>query len=80
MKFVANSLLSVFCLLVRASAVPKINLKRETPTPGQVPDVYYFSTLTASSTLKWVPCYSDLYQCTRLEVPLKYNDPNGEKT
>ena len=32
-----------------------------------------------SAKLKWVPCFKDHY-CTRLEVPLDYSEPEGEKS
>ena len=47
--------------------------------PGPTPDVSYFSRLTASPELKWVSCYDEVYQCARLEVPLDYSKPKGEK-
>ncbi|KAL0056779.1 hypothetical protein AAF712_016608 [Marasmius tenuissimus] len=40
-----------------------------------------WGTLEPSKDLKWVPCYTNAggFQCTRLEVPLDYNNPEGDK-
>lgn len=78
MKTLAPFFLAASCLLNHASASPYINVKRQAPTPAQSPDVNYFSTLTASSKLKWMTCYTD-YKCARLEVPLNYKSPEGQK-
>ncbi|EJD44688.1 hypothetical protein AURDEDRAFT_103901 [Auricularia subglabra TFB-10046 SS5] len=32
-----------------------------------------------SETLEWVPCYETPYQCARLQVPLNYAKPRGQK-
>lgn len=45
------------------------------PAPAVKVDLNYFSTLPASKTLKWVPCYGDAYFCARLKVPLDYFKP-----
>ena len=78
MKLFAPILLVASCTLNHASASPYLNIKRQAPTPPQSPDVNYFSTLTASSKLKWVTCYTD-YECAKLEVPLNYKNPKGQK-
>ncbi|KAJ8092912.1 hypothetical protein PM082_023546 [Marasmius tenuissimus] len=40
-----------------------------------------WGTLQPSKDLQWVPCYTEQggFQCTRLEVPLNYSNPEGEK-
>ncbi|KAJ8092780.1 hypothetical protein PM082_023608 [Marasmius tenuissimus] len=40
-----------------------------------------WSTLQPSKDLQWVSCYTEQgdFQCTRLEVPLDYNNPEGDK-
>ncbi|KAJ7269217.1 Alpha/Beta hydrolase protein [Mycena rebaudengoi] len=38
-------------------------------------DTFLWDQLTPSQDLDWVQCYST-FQCTRLEVPLDYSDPN----
>ncbi|KAF7340391.1 AB hydrolase-1 domain-containing protein [Mycena venus] len=38
-------------------------------------DTFPWDQLTPSPNLNWVQCYS-IFQCTRLEVPLDYSDPN----
>ncbi|KAJ7265165.1 hypothetical protein C8J57DRAFT_1718426 [Mycena rebaudengoi] len=38
-------------------------------------DTFLWDQLTPSQDLEWVQCYST-FQCTRLEVPLDYSDPN----
>ncbi|KAJ7328237.1 TAP-like protein-domain-containing protein [Mycena albidolilacea] len=35
-----------------------------------------WQTLTADTTLNWKPCYSG-FQCSRLQVPLDYSEPNS---
>ncbi|EJD44705.1 hypothetical protein AURDEDRAFT_166193 [Auricularia subglabra TFB-10046 SS5] len=35
--------------------------------------------LAPSTTLQWVPCYEQPFQCARLEVPLDYAKPDGDK-
>lgn len=52
-------------------------LKRQAPpAPAVTVDPNYFSTLSASTTLKWVPCYDGAYFCARLKVPLDYSKPD----
>ncbi|KAK1216759.1 hypothetical protein PQX77_020609, partial [Marasmius sp. AFHP31] len=40
-----------------------------------------WGTLQPSKDLQWVPCYTEQgnFQCTRLEVPLDYSNPEGGK-
>ncbi|KAJ8092881.1 hypothetical protein PM082_023514 [Marasmius tenuissimus] len=40
-----------------------------------------WGSLKPSKDLQWVPCYTELggFQCTRLEVPLNYSSPEGDK-
>ncbi|KAF7340397.1 AB hydrolase-1 domain-containing protein [Mycena venus] len=38
-------------------------------------DTFPWDQLTPSPDLNWVQCYS-IFQCTRLEVPFDYSDPN----
>ncbi|KAL8724144.1 MAG: hypothetical protein Q9181_006962 [Wetmoreana brouardii] len=79
MKLLSSFVLVAALVVDHVVAAPQTVWKRQTPTPGQTPDVNYFSTLTASPNLKWVSCYNDLYQCARLEVPLNYDKPSGPK-
>lgn len=50
----------------RAYAVPFETEERSTM-------VYDFNKLTPSNEIKWAPCY-DNFTCTRLQVPLDYDD------
>ncbi|KAJ7838606.1 Alpha/Beta hydrolase protein [Mycena olivaceomarginata] len=45
------------------------------PLVAQAADNFLWNQLTPSQDLQWVPCYS-IFQCTRLEVPFDYSDPN----
>ncbi|KAL0569858.1 hypothetical protein V5O48_012099 [Marasmius crinis-equi] len=37
-----------------------------------------WGSVQTSKDLNWVECYTGEYQCARLQVPLNYNDPEGE--
>ncbi|KAL0580849.1 hypothetical protein V5O48_001141 [Marasmius crinis-equi] len=39
-----------------------------------------WASIQPSKELKWVPCYSGEYQCTRLQVPLDYHNPDDGRT
>ncbi|KAI4212385.1 MAG: hypothetical protein LQ351_004955 [Letrouitia transgressa] len=78
MKLLTACLLVGLTFFDSGSAGPLTISKRQAPTPPQTPDPAYFSTLAASSSLKWSSCYTD-YQCARLEVPLNYQKPKGRK-
>ncbi|KAL9592700.1 MAG: hypothetical protein Q9179_006458 [Wetmoreana sp. 5 TL-2023] len=79
MKLLSPLVLVTALVVDHVVAAPQTTWKRQNPTPGQTPDVNYFSTLTASPNLKWVSCYNDLYQCAQLEVLLNYDKPTGSK-
>ncbi|KAJ6509651.1 Alpha/Beta hydrolase protein [Mycena vulgaris] len=46
------------------------------PVVAQAPPTFLWDQLTPSEDLSWVECYST-FQCTRLEVPLDYSNPNA---
>lgn len=50
----------------------------DVPTDTASTDFNWFK-LSPRATLKWVPCYEAPLQCARLEVPLDYAKPRGEK-
>ncbi|KAK7040311.1 hypothetical protein VNI00_009779 [Paramarasmius palmivorus] len=37
-----------------------------------------WASIEPSKELAWVPCYFEPLECTRLQVPLDYSDPEGE--
>ncbi|KAJ7259812.1 Alpha/Beta hydrolase protein [Mycena rebaudengoi] len=59
-----------------SSLLAALFLASASPVLAQVPDVFRFDQLTASTSLNWVQCYST-FQCTRLEVPLDYSDESA---
>ncbi|KZV80042.1 hypothetical protein EXIGLDRAFT_733698, partial [Exidia glandulosa HHB12029] len=42
-------------------------------------DTFDWFKLLPSETLEWVRCYQEPFQCARLEVPLDYAKPHGQK-
>ncbi|KZV84203.1 hypothetical protein EXIGLDRAFT_842389 [Exidia glandulosa HHB12029] len=42
-------------------------------------DKFDWYKLPPSETLEWVRCYEEPFQCARLEVPLDYAKPHGQK-
>ncbi|KAL0059030.1 hypothetical protein AAF712_014268 [Marasmius tenuissimus] len=62
-----------------ASANYGLSSRQENGTEGWTESSW--STLQPSKDLQWVPCYIEQgdFQCTRLEVPLDYNHPEGDK-
>ncbi|KZV83249.1 hypothetical protein EXIGLDRAFT_656341 [Exidia glandulosa HHB12029] len=42
-------------------------------------DTFDWFKLLPSETLEWVRCYQEPFQCARLEVPLDYAKPRGQK-
>ncbi|EJD49761.1 alpha/beta-hydrolase [Auricularia subglabra TFB-10046 SS5] len=60
------------------SAASNSSADPDVPTNAASTDFDWFK-LTPSATLQWVSCYEEPFQCARLEVPLDYANPDGEK-
>ncbi|KAL0057895.1 hypothetical protein AAF712_015444 [Marasmius tenuissimus] len=81
-KPVSRGLLVISAFLLHdtlASASCNLSARQENGTQGWTESSW--GTLEPSNELKWVPCYTEAggFQCTRLEVPLDYNNPGGDK-
>ena len=76
---VASTLLLLPCLFDNLSSILNVNFIWQTLPPSYTPDVINFFTMTVSSTLEWVSCYGNLYQCAWLQVPLNHDKPNDEE-
>ncbi|KAL0580848.1 hypothetical protein V5O48_001140 [Marasmius crinis-equi] len=81
-RFSKGLLFLVACVVVvnpmHASAWDPSRLSARDGNDTQAWTELSWDTLQPSKDLHWVPCYSAGFQCTRLQVPLNYNDTEGD--
>ncbi|KAK1226312.1 hypothetical protein PQX77_010715 [Marasmius sp. AFHP31] len=76
---ISRGLLFLGALLSHGLLVSALSVRQDNGTEGWSESSW--DTLQPSKDLQWVPCYTEQgdFQCTRLEVPLDYNNPDGNK-
>lgn len=73
-----NTAASVVALALSSSASAKPLFHRQNGSNGSI--IYDITKLPASEDIKWIPCFSAEFTCTRLKVPLDYEDPDAGTT
>ncbi|KAL0059019.1 hypothetical protein AAF712_014257 [Marasmius tenuissimus] len=78
-KSISKGLLLIGAFLLHGALASALSVRQENGTESWSESSW--GALQPSKDLQWVPCYTDQgsFQCTRLEAPLDYSNPDGDK-